>query len=57
MPQEHEIDELLREIGFDAVARDKDAVVERADEQIDEQVLVNVSGEVSALDGAFDCAT
>ena len=54
LPQEHEIHQLLGRVWVDAVARDEDAVVEGADEQIDKQVLVNVDGEVSALDGALD---
>jgi hypothetical protein len=54
VPQQHEIHKLLGQVWFDSVARDEDAVVERADEQIDEQVFINVDGEVSALDGALD---
>jgi hypothetical protein len=43
MSQEHEVHEFLGQIRFDAVAGDEDAVEERAAQQIDEQVFINLA--------------
>jgi len=44
LPHADEVDELLGQVWVDAVAGDEDAVEERAAEEVNQQVLINLGG-------------